>query len=73
MKKIMGYRNIGLVFGLIGLMVLAAIITPSLFSFSALISMLRNNAVYVFLAIGMMIVLVTGGIDLSVGSTLVRP
>ena len=70
MKKIMGYRNIGLVFGLIGLMVLAAIITPSLFSFSALISMLRNNAVYVFLAIGMMIVLVTGGIDLSVGSTL---
>lgn len=70
MKKIMGYRNIGLVFGLIGLMVLAAIITPSLFTFAALISMLRNNAVYVFLAIGMMIVLVTGGIDLSVGSTL---
>ena len=29
MKKIMGYRNIGLVFGLIGLMVLAAIITPA--------------------------------------------
>lgn len=70
MKKIMGYRNIGLVFGLIGLMVLAAIITPSLFSFPALISMLRNNAVYVFLAIGMMVILVTGGIDLSVGSTL---
>ena len=70
MKKVMGYRNIGLVFGLIGLMVLAAIITPSLFSFAALVSMLRNNAVYVFLAIGMMIVLVTGGIDLSVGSTL---
>ena len=70
MKKIMGYRNIGLIFGLIGLLVLAAIITPSMFSFSALISMLRNNAVYVFLAIGMMIVLVTGGIDLSVGSIL---
>lgn len=70
MKKIMGYRNIGLVFGLIALLVLAAIITPSMFSFAALISMLRNNAVYVFLAIGMMIVLVTGGIDLSVGSIL---
>ena len=28
MQKIMGYRHIGLVFGLIGLMVLAAIITP---------------------------------------------
>ena len=70
MKKIMGYRNIGLVFGLIGLLVLAAIITPSMFSVNAVISMLRNNAVYVFLAVGMMVVLVTGGIDLSIGATL---
>lgn len=70
MKKLFGYRNIGLVFGLIGLLVLAAIITPSMLTVNALISMLRNNAVYVFLAVGMMIVLVTGGIDLSVGSIL---
>ena len=59
MKKLFGYRNIGLVFGLIGLLVLAAIITPSMLTVNALISMLRNNAVYVFLALGMMIVLVT--------------
>ena len=70
MKKIFGYRNIGLVFGLIGLLVLAGIITPSMFSLNTIISMLRNNAVYVFLAMGMMVVLVTGGIDLSVGSIL---
>lgn len=70
MKKIFGYRNIGLIFGLIGLMILAGIITPSMFSLNTIISMLRNNAVYVFLAMGMMVVLVTGGIDLSVGSIL---
>ncbi len=70
MKKVFGYRNIGLVFGLIGLMILAGIITPSMFSLNTIISMLRNNAVYVFLAMGMMVVLVTGGIDLSVGSIL---
>ena len=70
MKKLMGYRHIGHVFGLIGLLVLAAIITPSMFSVNAVISMLRNNAVYVFLAVGMMVVLVTGGIDLSIGATL---
>lgn len=70
MKKIFEYRNIGLVFGLIGLLVLAGIITPSMFSLNTIISMLRNNSVYVFLAVGMMVVLVTGGIDLSVGSIL---
>ena len=70
MKKVFGYRNIGLIFGLIGLLALAGIITPSMFSLNTIISMLRNNAVYVFLAMGMMVVLVTGGIDLSVGSIL---
>lgn len=70
MKKIFGYRNIGLVFGLIGLLVLAGIITPSMFTLNTIISMLRNNSVYVFLAVGMMVILVTGGIDLSVGSIL---
>lgn len=70
MKKIFGYRNIGLVYGLIVLLIIAYIITPSMFSVSTILSMLRNNAVYVFLAIGMMCCIVVGGIDLSVGSTL---
>lgn len=70
MKKITGYRNFGLLVGLIVLLVVAAVLTPSLFSANAIISMLRNNAVYVFLGIGMMAVIITGGIDLSVGSTL---
>ncbi len=70
MKKIMGYQNIGLVIGLIVLLIIAAIVTPSMFTLNAIMSMLRNNAVYVFLAVGMMVVIITGGIDLSVGSTL---
>lgn len=70
MKKITGYRNIGLVFGLIVLLVLAAVLTPSMFTVNAILSMLRNNAVYVFLAVGMMVVIITGGIDLSIGSIL---
>ena len=70
MKKITGYRNFGLLVGLVVLLIVAAIFTPSLFSANAIISMLRNNAVYVFLGIGMMVVIITGGIDLSVGATL---
>jgi rhamnose transport system permease protein len=35
-----------------------------------MISMLRNNSVYALLAVGMMMIIITGGIDLSLASTL---
>jgi Ribose/xylose/arabinose/galactoside ABC-type transport systems, permease components len=70
MKKITGYRNFGLLIGLIALLIVAAIVTPSMYSSSSLLSMFRNNAIYGLLAVGMMFVLITGGIDLSIGSTL---
>lgn len=68
MKKITGYRNFGLLVGLAILLVLAAIITPSMYSYSSIMAMLRNNAVYGLLAVGMMFVIITGGIDISVGA-----
>ncbi len=70
MKKITGYRNFGLLVGLIILLIIAAVVTPAMYSYNSLMAMLRNNAVYGLLAIGMMFVIITGGIDLSVGSTL---
>jgi rhamnose transport system permease protein len=41
-----------------------------MFTANSIISMLRNNSVYALLAVGMMMVIITGGIDLSVASTL---
>lgn len=70
MKKITGYRNFGLLVGLVVLFIVAAIFTPSMYSTSSLISMLRNNAIFGMLAVGEMFVLITGGIDISIGSTL---
>lgn len=70
MKKVMNYRNIGLVFGLFVLVIIAFLLTPAMFSGQAIIGMLKNNAVYIFLSIGMMFVILTGGIDLSIGATL---
>lgn len=63
-------RNFGLIFGLAVLLVIAAIITPSLFSVGSIISMLQNNAVYGLLAVGEMLVIITGGIDISIGAIL---
>lgn len=69
-KKITGYRNFGLLVGFAVLLIVAAIFTPSMYSLNSIINMLRNNAVYGLLAVGMMMVIITGGIDLSVASIL---
>ena len=69
-EKITGYRQFGLLVGLIMLLVLAFITTPAMFTSNSVISMLRNNSIYALLSVGMMFVILTGGIDLSVASTL---
>lgn len=70
LKRITQYRSFGLLVGMVILIILGLIITPAMFKVDSIISMLRNNSIYAILAIGMMFVLLTGGIDLSVGSTL---
>ena len=63
-------RNFGLILGLVVLLIIAAVITPSMYSLNSLINMLQNNAVYELLAIGEMMVILTAGIDISIGATL---
>lgn len=70
LKKIINGRNTGLLIAFAALLIIAAIITPSMYSVTSIINMLQNNAVYMLLAVGMMLVIITGGIDLSVASTL---
>jgi erythritol transport system permease protein len=51
------------------LIVVFSVIAPNFLNPATLVLMARHAAVYAFLAIGMTFVIVTGGIDLSVGST----
>ncbi len=69
-KKMTESRNFGLCVALVLLLILAYIITPSMYSFNSIVSMLQNNAVYGILAIAEMMVILTGGIDISIGSIL---
>lgn len=69
-KKLINGRNNGLLIAFAALLIVAAIITPSMYSVTSIMNMLQNNAVYMLLAVGMMLVIITGGIDLSVASTL---
>lgn len=70
MKKILRSRNTGLILVLIILLIAARILTPGLFSTYMIINTLQNNAIYALLAVGEFVVILTGGIDISIASQL---
>ncbi|MBA8991110.1 erythritol transport system permease protein [Curtobacterium pusillum] len=57
-------------FALVVIIVVFSILSPNYFTVSNLLTMSSHVAVYAILAIGMLLVILNGGIDLSVGSTL---
>ncbi|WP_457943297.1 ABC transporter permease [Caproiciproducens sp. LBM24188] len=69
-ERILNYKQFGLIVALILLGLLAKFITPAMYQPASLVAMLRNNSIYAILAIGEMVVILTGGIDISIASTL---
>ena len=57
-------------FALVAIIVVFSILSPNYFTLSNILTMSSHVAVYAILAIGMLVVILNGGIDLSVGSTL---
>jgi len=70
-KNIVKDRSFGLVIACVILVILAVWLTPTLMTGSAINGMLRNNAIFGIMSIGMLMVLVTRGIDLSIAATMV--
>lgn len=70
LTKMTESRNFGLILGLIVLLIMAAFLTPSMYSLNSILNMLQNNAVYGLLAVGEMMVIITAGIDISIGAIL---
>jgi len=64
-------RSFGLVMACLVLLLMAWRLTPQLLTGDAINDMLKNNAISGILAIGMLMVLVTKGIDLSIAATMV--
>jgi ribose transport system permease protein len=64
------WQNLGMSFVLILLCIVMAIFAPHFLSFSNLINVARQVSINSILAAGMTFVILTGGIDLSVGSAL---
>lgn len=70
-RRIAKDRSFGLVIAVLILLLFALWLTPQLLTPSAISGMLRNNAIFGIMSIGMLMVLVTRGIDLSIAATMV--
>ena len=70
LKSILNYREFGLIVAFVVLLIAAIFINPAFFDFGNISRTLANNAVYAMMTIGIMFVLLTGGIDISIGSIL---
>lgn len=68
MKKKNKISQLGPLLALIVLVILVTILSPSFFSVSNLTNLLRQVSINGLIAFGMTFVIITGGIDLSVGS-----
>lgn len=70
LKKLTGSREFLLFIIVIAMFAVVSAINPAFFSFKAVTDMLRNNAVTMIMALGMLGVMLVGGIDISITSTL---
>lgn len=70
LKKITASREASLVIVLIVLCVVISLRSPSFLTLKSITDMLKNNAVIMIMTLGMLNVLLIGGIDISIASTL---
>jgi len=70
LKKLTGSREFLLLVIVVAMFVIVSLINPAFFSFESVTDMLKNNAVTMIMALGMLGVMLVGGIDISITSTL---
>ena len=70
LKKLTGSREFLLFVIVAAMFAIVSFINPAFFSFDSVTGMLKNNAVTMVMALGMLGVMLVGGIDISITSTL---
>ena len=70
LKKITGSREFLLAIIVVLMIAIVSIRNPAFFTFDSVTGMLKNNAVAMVMALGMLCVMLVGGIDISITSTL---
>ena len=70
LKSITGSREASLVIVLAVLLVIVTILNPAFMTANNILEILKNNSITLILTLGMLCVLLVGGIDISIASTL---
>lgn len=70
LKKLTASREVSLLIVLVVLCALISIKTPTFLGWANVSEILKNNSTTMIMALGMLLVLLIGGIDISIGSTL---
>jgi len=70
LKRLMGQKEISVGAMLLGVMLISWLFNPTFLSFENLMDVLKSNAVLGTCAMGMLLIIITGGIDVSIGSQL---
>lgn len=68
--KLTGFRQLGLAIFIVVIAVAVSTRNPSFFTLENISDLLTNTAILGIMAVGMMMVILTGGIDLSVGANM---
>ena len=63
-------KELGILLMIIVLSIVITVVNPSFLTLNNIFDFLRSNAVYGIMAFGMLPVLISGGIDLSISSTI---
>ena len=69
-KKLLGSREFLLFIIVVAMFLIVSAVNPAFFSAKAIIDMMKNNAVMMIMSLGMLCVMLVGGIDISVMSSL---
>jgi ribose transport system permease protein len=64
-----GLRDAGTLFGLLAIVIVFAVLSPNFLTKANLLNILQQSSINACVALGMTLVIITGGIDLSVGPT----
>src|ERR671912_1491601 len=64
-----GLRDAGTLLGLLAIVAVFAVLTPNFLTERNLLNILQQSSINACLALGMTLVIISGGIDLSVGPT----
>ena len=68
-NSIQKLKSFGILWVLIAIIIIASILEPTFLKFSNVVNIIRQIAINGIIAVGMTFVLLTGGIDLSVGAS----